>query len=273
MVKKSLFWFVLFLLGYSLFIAVYPNKGVGTHQWQENQIKVHKYLYGGQIDSVIVGTSLSARILADSIPSICSCAFSGCVVEDGLRIILSQQKTPKYVFIETNYSLRSSNGDIVKTNIHGVLPFLRKFIPALREQNAPICVFGSWCMPDALAPSAVVELNRLNENIGKRLNEDLSKRLSDAQLAERLAIIKQLVNLLEKRGATIVFFEMPLNKRLIHAESNNQTRQAIRRSFPDSHYVFIPTDTSTYITSDGEHLDREGQRRYSHFFKEHLKNL
>ncbi len=254
-------------------IAFVPNMGIGTHQWQENQIRAQRFLYEKSSDTVIVGTSLSARILLDSLENVKSCAFSACVVEDGLRLILSKDVIPHYILIETNYILRSSNEELLKVNTQGPLPFIRYYIPILREQNAPICLIGRRFMMRALSPVDTVDMNRLHKNIKNRILEDKTHFLTEKQMGERMQTIMLLVDKLEKRGAKIVLFEMPLNESLKHARSNEQTRLAVKRMFPIDKYLYLPNDTSTYLTNDGEHLDAEGQRRYSHFLKKVLTSI
>ncbi|MCR5246443.1 MAG: hypothetical protein K6E14_01480 [Paludibacteraceae bacterium] len=273
MIKKAIISFFSFALCYSIMIAFVPNMGIGTHQWQENQIRAQRFLYEKSSDTVIVGTSLSARILLDSLENVKSCAFSACVVEDGLRLILSKDVIPHYILIETNYILRSSNEELLKVNTQGPLPFIRYYIPILREQNAPICLIGRRFMMRALSPVDTVDMNRLHKNIKNRILEDKTHFLTEKQMGERMQTIMLLVDKLEKRGAKIVLFEMPLNESLKHARSNEQTRLAVKRMFPIDKYLYLPNDTSTYLTNDGEHLDAEGQRRYSHFLKKVLTSI
>lgn len=254
-------------------IAFVPNKGIGTHQWQENQIRAQRFLYEMSSDTVIVGTSLSARILLDSLNGVSSCAFSAGVVEDGLRLILSKDVIPHFVLIETNYILRSSNEELIKVNTQGPMPYLRNCFPILREQNAPICLIGRCFMMGALAPAETVDMDRLHKNIKNRIIEDNTHFLIEKQMEERMQTIMFLVSKLEERGAKIVLFEMPLNDKLKPVRSNEQTRQAVIHMFPKDKYIYLPNDTSTYLTNDGEHLDAEGQRRYSHFLKEALASI
>lgn len=271
MIKKAIACFCCISLLYAALIAFMPNCGAGTHQWQENQIRAQRFLYEETSDTVIVGTSLSARILPDSVPTVSFCAFSACVVEDGLRLILSKKETPRYVLIETNYLLRPSNGEIVRVNTQGPLPWLRRFIPLLREQNTPVSLVGRYCMQGALDPAEIINMERLEKSIESRLLEDNTHYLTTGQVKERIQVLLPLVYELEKRGTEIILFEMPMNERLMHIASNNQTREAVYRMFPKDRYIYLPNDTTMYLTNDGEHLDANGQRRYSHFLKEVLK--
>ena len=273
MIKKSFICFFVFSALYSIMVYLYPNKGVGTHQWQENQIKAQRFLYEHVNDTVMVGTSLSARLLPDSIPMVTSCSFSACVVEDGLRMVLSKKEAPHMVLIESNYFLRPSNGELVNVNTKGLMPILRHYLPMLREYNSPISLIGYYFMRGALAPSASVDKIRLSKIIEQRIIEDDSHFLTEEQVKNRLYDIIPLIREVETRGTKIVLFEMPLNERMIHLPSNDQTRQVVRSVFPSNKYLYLPIDTTKYLTTDGEHLDLQGQYQYSSFIKKALASI
>ena len=91
-------------------------------------------------------------------------------------------------------------------------------------------------------------------------------------MEERIYAITSLIRQVESRGSKIILFEMPVNVRIKYVPSNNQTRQAVQRMFPKEKYIYLPNDTCEYLTTDGEHLDADGQRRYSHFLKEVLES-
>lgn len=273
MIKKSFICFFVFSAIYAIIVYFYPNKGIGTHQWQENQIRAQRYLYENAKDTVMIGTSLSARLLPDSISMVSSCSFSACVVEDGLRIILSKNKAPHMVLIESNYFLRPSNGEFVNVNTKGLIPLLRYFLPMLREYNSPISLIGYCFMRGALAPSDNVDTLRLSRIIEQRKIEDSAHFLTNKQVKDRLDVIIPLIHEIEARGAKIVLFEMPLNESMIHLPSNDQTRQIVKQVFPPHKYVYLPIDTTKYLTTDGEHLELRGQYRYSSFIKKVLSNI
>ena len=89
MIKKSIICFVIFAILHLCIVLFNPSVGMATHQWQDNVLKAQQFLYAEKADTVMVGTSLSARIIRDSIPFVKSVSFGGCSVEDGLKIIIS----------------------------------------------------------------------------------------------------------------------------------------------------------------------------------------
>lgn len=275
MIKKSLIAFAIFTAIHAIIIALQPTLGMPTHQWQDNIVKAQQFLYGDHTDTAMVGTSLSARIIGDSIPFVKSVAFGGCAVEDGLRLILSNPDKPKVVLLETNLFCRDGNDDMISKVSQGIIPTIRHIIPSLREQNEPICLISGLMIKamglNPQAAAATVDTTILRQNIERHLTEDTS--LPTDKLQERLQTITSLIKQLESEGTRFAFFEMPVNESLYHLKELEQTRQTVKQAFPNTQYTYLPNDTTTYLTTDGLHLDLEGQQRYSHFFKQALGRL
>lgn len=275
MIKKSLLCFsVLFCLHF-LIVQLNPTLGMATHQWQENLIKAQSFLYADHADSAMVGTSLSARIIRDSIPSVKSVSFGGCAVEDGLRIISSKRHLPQYVFVESNLLFMEGNKELVNKLTEGIIPKIKYWIPSLREQYEPICLLASLAMKagnvNPQAGAAAIDLNILNQSI-KQQQEDDRKYLYEVS-EERLRTIKELMDSLEEKGVRFVFFEMPVNEQIYHLRKFAKTRERLAQEFPKDQYRYLPPDTTHYTTTDGEHLSFEEQQVFSHFFKEELTEM
>ena len=270
MIKKSILSFFILFVIHVIVVWWFPSLGMATNQWQDNMVKAQHFLYAEDADTAMVGTSLSARILPDSIPSVRSVAFGGCAVEDGLRLILSKPTVPHCVLIETNLLFRNGNDELIEKMTKGVIPQVKRWIPSLRECNEPICLLSGLMIKavgmNPQAATMVVDMEQLRENIKRLVADD--KPLSETDLRQRMDIIKSLVMQLEQKGTKLIFFEMPVNQEANHLKELEQTRQAVRKAFPNSRYTYLPNDTTTYLTTDGLHLDYEGQQRYSHFFKQ-----
>ena len=275
MIKKSIYClFVLFVLHLCI-VLLNPSLGIATHQWQDNIVKAQNFYYADKADTVMVGTSLSARIISDSIPSVKSVAFGGCAVEDGLKIILSKKHLPKYVLVETNLILRNGNPELVSKTTTGVMPLIRGWIPSLRERYEPICLFASMMMAstgvNAQAAKSKVNTKLLEVRINHMLEND--KPIPDEEVESRLKVIKGLINELEGEGTQILFFEMPVNEKLLDLKKFTQARVVMQKEFPRNTYMYMPTDTTKYLTTDGEHLSFDEQQRFSHFFSKALKQM
>ena len=266
-----LFLFVLHLC----VVLLNPSLGMATHQWQDNLVKAQSFYYSDKADTVMVGTSLSARIISDSIPSVKSVAFGGCAVEDGLKLILSKNNLPKYVLVETNLIMKNGNPELVSKTTKGVIPLIKGWIPSLRERYEPICLFASLLMAstgvNAQAAKSKVNTKLLEVSIKRMLKNDKPIPVEEAE--SRLKDIKGLLHELERQGTQIVFFEMPVNEKLFHLRRFTQTRNILQREFPNNTYTYLPADTTKYLTSDGEHLSYDEQQRFSHYFSNALKQL
>lgn len=275
MIKKSIICFVVLAVLHLCFVLANPSMGMATHQWQDNVMKAQQFLYAGKTDTVMVGTSLSGRIIRDSIPFVKSVSFGGCSVEDGLKIILSKKDVPKLVLLETNLLLIDGNPELVSRITNGVIPKIRHWIPSLREQYEPISLFASLMMNSTginpQAGMAKVDMNLLNESINRHIAED--RLMPEEWIKRRGETIKALITGLESKGTRFVFFEMPVNERLLHLKKNDQMRAFVKKEFPTSKYLYLPSDTFKYLTTDGEHLDFEGQQRFSHYFRKVLEDV
>lgn len=273
MIKKSLICFLILFIIHALFVKLFPNMGMATNQRQDNILKAQQAFYAEDLNMAIVGTSLANRIIRDSIPNIQSLAFVGCSVEDGLQILRNRRNAPKYVFVEINLILRGGRKELVNGTTEGIIPRIKEWIPSLREQYEPICILASTIIGtskmNTQAGMAVVDNDRLNSQVEKTLKDD--KPIEDSIVKNRMNEIKSLVSELEAKGTKFVFFEMPINYRLTHMKSLDQIREVVRKDYPEGTYDYLPSDTSKYMTTDGQHLDLEGQKKYTHFFKQVTK--
>lgn len=256
-------------IAHASFVKLFPNVGMATNQRQDNILKAQQAFYAENMDMAIVGTSLANRIIRDSIPNIQSLAFVGCSVEDGLQILKSRHSAPKYVFVEINLLLRGGRKELVRGTTEGILPKIKEWIPSLREQYEPICILAYTIIGTSKmniqAGMAVVDQKLLNSEVEEALKENIA--IENNILERRMSYIKALTSEMEKKGTKFVFFEMPVNYQLTHLKMYDQIREAVREYFPEGKYDYLPSDTSKYLTTDGQHLDFEGQQRYTHFFK------
>jgi len=275
MIKRSILCFAVLFGIHLVIVLLNPMVGMATHQWQDNVIKAQQFIYAEKSDTVMVGTSLSARIIRDSIPTVKSVSFGGCAVEDGLRIILSKGDLPRFILAETNLFFLDGNPELVSKMTEGVMPMLRRWIPSLREQYQPICMLASMMASAAdinpQAGTSTVDMDLLNESIEHHIKYDW--QMPEPQAETRMGDMKRLVEMFEAKGTRVLFFEMPVNERLTHLKRYDQTRELMQKTFPADRYTYLPFDTTRYVTTDGEHLDYEGQQVFSHYFKGVLPDL
>src|SRR3954463_7333081 len=104
MIKKSFILSLLLVAGYSMLLAYRnPTMSVSNHQWQDNSIKAQNFLYKEhKFERVIVGSSLSSRLVMDSLPHYSNLCFAGMSVFEGLKLLSVDKELPVFVFIEMN---------------------------------------------------------------------------------------------------------------------------------------------------------------------------
>lgn len=266
MVKKSLIVFILFTLLHVV-ICITDVPRASTHRWQENVILAQKFLYDDDNEVCIVGTSLSAHIVQDSIPDVSILALSGCKIEDGLNIILNKQNKPKVVLIETNFFFDEGNQAICSIG-EGFWAKLQSKMPSLQEQYKPVCILyglikrGVSAEPEVQFAEGNKEL--LDKNVARLLEDDEEK--DPEEFLVRQGVMKSLIEKLEEHDVKVVFFEMPIDERLEHLKRYDQTREAMSTLFNRDRYLYLPSDDSKYMTTDGIHLSGTGRIQYTHYF-------
>jgi hypothetical protein len=101
-----------------------------------------------------------------------------------------------------------------------------------------------------------------------------SKLPGKEELNESFSILKTHVTYLQEHGVNIVFFEMPVNSKLVNLPKANIIRQTFYENFPESKFNYIPLqDSVTYKTTDGVHLNSNEAVEYTRYFRQNMKNI
>lgn len=139
--RKTIFVFLLLLLGYQSLIWVLPPMGNFQHQWQENQVIAERYLYGPHQESVIIGTSLATRLDMSQLPNMYKMTFGGLGIFDGLTLILAKDSLPSHVYIETNFLLRKPSRELSSSVQNPVSKQIKRHFSMFRSENQPASLF------------------------------------------------------------------------------------------------------------------------------------
>ena len=142
MINRSLLVGIVLFTIYSLVINLKPKLSSTQHQWQDNIAKAQNYVFNESdtLNNIIIGSSLSCRILTDSLPSFYNLSFNGQGIFDGLKIIKNKHNLPKNIFIETNVILRKENSDFTSSLLFPISFYLRKHLLSLRADKQPISI-------------------------------------------------------------------------------------------------------------------------------------
>jgi hypothetical protein len=284
MIKNSLLAFAFIFIVFSLFIFFNKTEWHSIqYQYQGNLIKTQKYLYNeSPTDAVIIGTSLSARLLTDSLPGVYNLALAGLNVFDGMYIINEKKIKPKVVFVEMNYFFRPESKEYIGAFNSKVYNVIKEEVPAFREENQPIGIVMHY-IKHGLKPAAVAAApSRSKRSIPDDVfNELLSNYLKSYNIVDTTLIRKSTDKLytyvkdLTTAGIKVYFYEVPVNRELEELPFARATRSAIAQKFQGEQNVFIiakPSDDS-YETLDGVHLDDAGLYNYTLYLKNAVEQL
>lgn len=285
MIRKSLLTALTLLVLHALFVYFSP---VSSSQYalQRNTIKAQQFIYGDAHENIIIGSSLSNRLVMDSLQGMSNLSFSGMGIFDGLSILNQSDVVPHIVFIETNIMSRSENENFTSYINSPLLSPIKRQVPSLRDEFQPIGMFGELII--RIFKKDMSANDELDQTAGPRqggddaffqkmlaLQAENYRQLPDTtMLRARFEQLALEVERLEAKGATVIFFEMPVNETLCDLPEPQMIRSFYRQYFPESRYAYIRVPhCSGYLTTDGAHLDGEEATRYTMFFKTHANAL
>lgn len=276
-IKTLTIFFILFII-YSAFIIHYKPQITRTqHQWQDNIIAAQEYIYNYyKKPIVIIGSSLSARLHWDLQPDFLhNLSFGGGSGLDGLEIIISSNATPEYIFIESNMIERPENSTLHKQVFFPVLWELKKVFIPLQEKYQPLNLILSF-IKNKSGYSRNEMLNwKVNPEVFNKmlkLNKVAFSDCNEKDVIESIKSLKQKIDIIEARGTTICFFEMPMHESLAESKKNKLIRREIKKNFAD--YILIQKpDHSIYQTTDGIHLTYKDSFNFSNTFLSSVNNI
>jgi hypothetical protein len=289
MIKKTIIIGISLFLIYTFFVtflAPYWWKA-SQHQWQDNIIKAQKYIYdeNGLHSNVIVGSSLSCRLIMDSIPQTYNLSFGGQSLFDGLNILTHSEKLPENVFIEINFVIRPEDKSFT-SSLNSVLFYPKKYLLSMRDNKQPIGVIGkliSYRIIGRIISHTKAFLNLADEN--EHNDDDIFPKMlqlqkdnysiipSESFLKESFENLKEYIVKLEKKNIKVIFFEMPVNYQLNNLPRANLIRKTFYEYFPKSSYKYISIpEFEKFVTSDGVHLSGDEAKIYTMYLKRNMEN-
>jgi hypothetical protein len=293
MIRKSLLVCLSLLLLDCALMQVAPNLSAMQSQSQQNLHKAQQYLYAEDNPStVIVGTSLSTRLVMARLPGCENLSFSGLSIFDGLSLLRHKRVLPSHVFIETNVLLRKKDAYFGPSLFLPVPFFLRQYVVALRADKQPLALVGQ-SLGNAIRDRGT-QIKRRLLGIGPATPSDgdpalvtsgPDERMLDLQIKDysdppvkgllngQLQLLAEDVAYLKSKGVHVTFFEMPVNPRLNQLLKARLVREGMHATFPTSqfHYIELPPDADSYKTTDGMHLSPPEASRYTQYFVDQAK--
>ena len=257
---------------------------LSQHQWQDNIIKAQNFIYhteGKAPENIIVGSSMSCRLVQDSLQDFYNLSFSGQSVFDGLRILKAQKNLPKHLFIEMNVILKKEDKNFTDALLNPFLYTLKKYIPVLRDGKQPMAIAGF------LLSEVIKETGNATTPTTSSVNQDaLFMKTLNVQRKDYLnapgketseAIFTQLkdyTDYFQQEGVDVIFFEMPVHPSLCNLPKAVVIREKFYQNFPRDKYYYIPMpNCNIYHTTDGIHLTQEETLVYTSYLKNRIKTL
>jgi hypothetical protein len=290
MIKKILFTTLLLVAAHFLFVKYYRVRWqTSQHQWQDNVIRAQRMIYSEKaVPNYIVGSSISYRLVMDSLPDTYNLAFNGQTLYDGMEILCNTRMPMKHVFVEMNMVLRKEDGNFTSSLNSPLLYNARKVLPSLRDEYQPVGIVGGYLAARVtgrvlsrfrgLLPKPAENERPGGENGSNKLFDEIlqdqvklyavapDKNLLDEQFSK----LQHYVALLQKKGVTVHFFEMPMDKHLCGLAKATAIREAFHKQFPEDRFHYLPTpDCTGYATTDAIHLDEESAVKFTSYFRKY----
>ena len=281
MIKKSLFIAIVLIFLHAGFVLLKPINN-SQNQWQENIIKTQQFLYGkdDSIKYIIVGSSLSDRLVMDSLRGVYNLSLVGLGVYDGLNILIHKKISPRIIFIEMNMIIRDESSNFSSSIFIPILYDIRKYFPSFREEYQPIGqlykVYLKFEKKKNTSINFLVNKNNSERNtflkkLIQNQKQECSIKPKKDFMDKRFSKLKKYVTILEMKGVQIVFFEMPINKELYDLALARNIREYFFITFPPNKYHYINSpDCKDYLTSDGMHLPPDEALRYTSYLNKQI---
>jgi len=278
---------MLFLL-YNLLLYFWNARFVSPQGfWQDNQVKAQDYLYTDECDhaeNVIVGSSMSFRIPADSLHNFCNLSFLGENYIKGLELLEKKGNFPKRIFIETNFPAgKTDKGLFYDVLYNPILYPLRTYLPALRDGKQPLLLTSSK-IEQYLVDNTIKEEERdkysaifkrmVEPTPGIGLFQGFEQEASPEDMNKQLSDLDELLEKMKSHNSEIIFFEMPVYKTLYNSPRLTSIRKAFEVHYPPDQYIYLPRPRyNEYQTLDGLHLGKTEAIQFANKFKMQVDSL
>lgn len=267
MILRSIGFCLVFLVAY-LFIVnqlQWPSKT--TNQWDDNNRQVEDFLFektAGEINTIIVGSSMSYRLSAQKMPvpdSVYNLSLGGQSIYEGMEIVRRSNYLPEYLLIESNLINRSPKADYVDGIFVSGLYQLKETFDGFRYQYRPITfvqyLYYGIKNRIPLPVKASMSANEMGiqhsvDNEDKEIREAIANQMEmESTETDQVALLSAYVDYFMKAGVEVIFFEMPTALQSLQSTSNKQIRSTLNRSFPQNRFIEYQ---KLYPTMDGIHI-------------------
>jgi hypothetical protein len=226
-------------------------------------ITLNRYVRNPTPDVVLVGSSITFRLKEEyfTTPRLRNLAFAGGSPVTGLEIVANQSRLPKIILVEANVLSRSTDIALV-AKYSGVGNERPLFFRPIRTA---VAAYENLIHAPRSHEQVSGSLHRLVEqppsDFDNRIYMDRALQqwnAEDPTEAVRMNVVRLagLIPEIERRGARVLFLELPCSTELEASRSARLTRQIVHSTFPDpGKWLHIDYSRNELRWADGVHLD------------------
>lgn len=239
-------------------------EGIGETQQKRNIIKVEGYLIPLKPlpKNVALGSSFMENVLRVDIDNqLLNLSLGGLSAMEGCTLIERANHTPETLVIELSSALVRKPTDIVRDAMPSYKLSLLPISPIFRMAYQPSSVFLRLIH----ASKENRTPNQAAIAIGRRSREQPLTEEQHQSLDNNLIRLRQFVDEFQRRGTTVYFVEVPVDRQVWESRYESEIRQVLRQQFPETQFRWIIPDMKrNWQTTDGMHLTIDEARRFKH---------
>lgn len=238
------------------------------NQFVGNLAEAEHYLFGdGPVSRLVVGSSMVESLAELSGGRLAVLGMNGMSARESLAIVVRSGRIPDRVAVELNGLTAPYNEKFMARLLTPAMHELRRHVLALRAEYQPASV------------AITIAKNMFGRGGGRRestapAEEFVRRRVVDLRekyrrppdlegLRANLLAVAEYARELERRGATVIYFDYPVPRGLGDTVFHRERRRVSREVLGDNAAAFI-LDGDEFGTTDGIHLNHEGQRAVAH---------
>ena len=273
--------------------VVLPSDGVNGSQ--SNIIKAQRYIYNrkSDIEMVLVGSSISARLNPDDISErTVSLSMLGMSSQTGLEIFERQKIKPNLLLIELNDTIQKRrknklNTEFIENLYHPIFYWICFHFPMFRQEYQPVStivkpLIKALTNEDKVLFRFLEEGSNKNKPIDTELIEKLIRQQIQAKsypiseqstkaITEESEYMKIQIKKFKNEGVRVILMDIPNEKRIKDTIMEKQLREIFRELFPKDIYEWMPEPPSRdWKTNDGIHLVTSSAKEYGNFLRTQL---
>ena len=214
-----------------------------------------RYVFEPTPEIVLVGSSMTYRLYENYFSTpVRNLAIGGGSPLTGLAIIASYEHLPRTILVETNIMSRPVDIALVSAFGQSGDEAFKWFRPA----RAVISKVYYWIKYQPPAGAKLLQEPPQDHDIAKSVSDterEYASNQLDAQMADNVKALKQLVEQLERRGCRVMFFEMAYPPPVGESHFAVTARTLTKAAFPNGRWIDLAANERELRWLDASHLD------------------